>query len=231
MRKSYITALAVVGVILFALTPPAKGQSLKMGAKGGYNVSTVALDYTEIYDFRGGYNAGIFAEYTFGNLPLSVALEGYYMEYGANNIDPGLIYYEDSPLLDMPMETSHFRFRSFEVPLLVKYHLPFLESISPGIYLGSSFNIIRQADNLNEFEDNQLSAAEIDQRIMNYDISGIAGLSTEIDIAPFALTFDVRYRMGIRDLNNVSGYPEFTAQSWQFMAGFAYDLGFVSGGG
>lgn len=229
MKKSYIIALAVVGALLFTLVSPAKGQSLKVGAKGGYNVSTVALDYTKIYDFRGGYNGGIFGEYQFEGMPLSVALEAHFMEYGANNIEPTLIYYSESPFLDMPLEKSHFRFRSIEVPLLVKYHLPFLEAVSPGIYVGPSYNYLFQTDNLNEFEGDETSTADIDERIMNQDVAGIAGLSGEIDMAPFAITFDVRYRMGFRNLNNVSGYPEFTAQSWQFMAGLAYNIDWGSG--
>ena len=238
MKKFYITALGIIGVFLFALASPAKGQSLKVGAKGGYNLSTVALDYTKAYDFRSGYSGGIFGEYQFGGMPLSVAVEAHFMEYGANDIEPSLIYYSESPLLTgTPLEKSHLRFRSVEVPLLVKFQLPFLENLSPGIYLGSSYNYIYQADNLNEFSDDldefegdKVGTADIDDRIRNYDVTGIAGLGLEVDMAPLVLTLDARYRMGFRNLNNVAGHDAFTAHSWQFMAGVAYNINLGSGG-
>lgn len=229
MKQIHILWITIsLSFILLIPVKQSKAQNILLGAKAGINQSTIALNYTDIYDFRMGENLGLFAEFQTDALPFNITAEFHYMIFGANNIEQTLIYYADSPILDLSIENSHFYFNSFEVPLMVKFNLPFIEALNPQFYVGGAYNYIYTAYTQNEYENEEVSDAEITPRIKANDYSGLAGIGGFIDIGDFAITYDVRYRMGFSNLNNVVGYNEFTAHSLQFMVGFGYRIGFGS---
>jgi hypothetical protein len=206
----------------FTMVNHTKAQNLMAGIKGGMNYSSVSLDYFDTYDFRLGNNLGIFAQFQSSSLPFKIAAEVQYSKIGANNIDPTLVYYRESPLLDMPIQKSHFIFNSIEAPLMLKFELPLLNDLNPHAYIGGAYNYIFSAYNRNEFEENQINDAEITQRIKANDYSALVGLGGSINMEQFAITYDLRYRMGLNTINNVVGYPQFNAHSWQAMIGVGY---------
>ncbi len=230
MKRLQILWLAILSVFMF-LAPLNKStaQDIFAGAKAGLNYSSIALNYFEVYDYRMGNSAGLFAEYQSDDLPFNVGVEVHYMIFGSNNIEPTLIYNLNSPIFNTPIENSHFYFNSFEVPLLIKFKLPFMEGINPQFYLGGMYSYIYSAYNRNIFEDDKSSDAEITERIKANDYGALAGIGGAIDIGDFSITYDARYRMGFRNINNVVNYTEFTAHSLQFMVGMGYSFGFGSG--
>jgi len=231
--KSLFKILGTILAVVFIFNVnQAKSQDIIVGAKTGLNYSTIALDYFDSYNLKRGWNFAIYGEYSLNEIlgmPLAVSLELHYLKYGADNIEPTLVYSPDSPLLTTtPIENSHFYFNSMDFPLLVKYDLPFVEFLSPDVYLGASYNYIFSTYNENYFTEDRFAEANISERIRQYNISGLVGLGASMDIGPVAITADLRYQMGLRDMNNVVNHPDFTSHSLQLMAGVAY---YISGSG
>lgn len=228
MKRQNLQLLIVAFLLSGLINSQANAQSIMVGAKAGLNYSSVAKDYLDTYDFRTGNNYGLFGEISLPDLPVSFTIEAQYATFGSNNIDPDLIYYENSPLLNIPGEgeitNSHIDFTGIEIPVMVNFNLP-VETLNPKIYAGASYNYLLASYNTNEFQSGSKSKAEVTERISSYDYGALLGVGGHIDVAMIAITYDVRYRMGFADLNNVQYKPTFTSHSWQAMVGIGYRFG------
>ena len=92
MRKKVLFILPLFAIILTLSIGKTHAQKFIVGAKGGLNFSNIATNST-YYDLRTGYSAGLSFEFKpIGSLPISVALEGHYLTYGANKIEKRLLF-------------------------------------------------------------------------------------------------------------------------------------------
>lgn len=233
MRKKVLFILPLFAIILTLSIGKTHAQKFIVGAKGGLNFSNIATNSTH-YDLRAGYNAGLSFEYRpVESLPISVALEAHYLTYGANKIEKRLLFDEEEILDDYWFnefyKNTNVRFKTFDIPLLVKFHIPVMDKFSPKIYVGSSFTYILMADAIQEYEivvdQTSENKYEITERIAESAFAGIVGLGGKMDISLIAITFDVRYRMGFTDLNNYVGKANFKSHSMHVMLGVAYSFG------
>ena len=233
MRKKVLFILPLFAIILTLSIGKTHAQQFVVGAKGGFNYSNIATNST-CYDLRTGYNTGLSFEYKpIGSLPISVVLEGHYLTYGSNKIEKRLLFDEEEILDDYWFnefyKNTNVRFKTIDIPLLIKFHIPVLNKFSPSIYVGSSFAYIIKADAIQEYEIvvDQTSENEYDitERVAGSAFTGIVGLGSKIDISAIAITLDVRYRMGLTDLNNYVGKANFKSNSVHIMFGVAYSFG------
>ncbi len=233
MRKKVLFILPLFVIILTLSIGKTHAQKFIVGAKGGLNFSNIATNST-YYDLRAGYNFGLSFEYKpLESLPISVVLEGHYLTYGANKIEKRLLFDEEEILYDYWFneyyKNTDVRFITIDIPLLIKYPIPFLDKFSPSIYVGSSFTHIIKADAIREYEivvdQTSENKYEITERVAETAFSGIVGLGGKIDMSPIVITFDIRYRMGFTDLNNYTGKADFKSHSVHVMFGVAYPFG------
>lgn len=233
MRKKVLLILPLFAIILTLSIGKTHAQDLLVGAKVGLNFSNIATNSTH-YNLRTGNNTGIFAEFQpILSLPISVALEVHYLTYGANKIEKRLLFDEneifDDYWFNKYYKKTNLRFKTIDIPLLIKFHIPIMDKFSPTIYVGSSFTYIIKADAIREYEivvdQTSENKYEITERVAESAFTGIVGLGSKIDMSPIVITFDVRYRKGFTDLNNYTGKADFKSHSVHVMLGVAYPLG------
>ena len=233
MRKKVLFILPLFAIILTLSIGKTYAQKFIVGAKGGLNFSNIATNST-FYDLRTGYNAGLSFEYKpIESLPISIALEGHYMTFGANNIEKWLLFDEEEIFDDYWFneyyKNTNVRFNTIDIPLLIKFHVPIIDKFSPTIYVGSSYTYIIKAYAIQEYEividQTSENKYEITERVAESAFTGIVGLGSKMDISFIAITLDVRYSMGFNDLNNYVGKANFKSHSMHVMLGVAYSFG------
>jgi hypothetical protein len=215
MTKKLLTHLYVL--CLCAMTHMAYGQ-ITLGAKTGVNLNQFSQPGTTI-----GVNAGIYGTYRVNSF-LSVRLEPQYSQEGGGRPD----YYRDYSEISNDVYAIQFinpsvRFHNLQIPLFVELTLPELsdQTITPVLMLGASYAMTISAMEQHTkrytfIEGNIDSSYDTYQGLdVSYQRENVLdnyarnqwsvwfGMGLQFKGGERTYSFDVRYRQGLNNLNNL----------------------------
>lgn len=191
-----------------------------IGIKGGLNVSDVSTDdpmFEELADSKTGFVGGAFF-----NLPLGSTFalqpEALYSQQGFKGTDP-----------EFSEAELQFKVDYIQIPVLVKAQFP-TGSIRPAVYAGpvvsfeSSCNLGATVSGVSAEADCDSPEADVGDR-KSTDFGAAFGGNLDWFVGPVVVTFDVRYLLGLTNLNDDPDSDESAKNRvWQFMAGVGFPL-------
>lgn len=196
-------------------SPPSGGITL--GVKTGVNLNQFSQPGTSI-----GFNAGIYGSYDL--LPfLTVRLEPQYSQQGGGRPDYNRSYSDISDnISSITYINPSVTFHNIEIPLLVELTLPEFrsETIMPKLILGASYAGTLLTNEMHTkryfFNDNlpgsSVYSYALDASYRREDVtdnyvrnqwSVIAGFGLQFKAAKRDFSFDIRYRQGTTNLNQL----------------------------
>jgi hypothetical protein len=193
LRKSLVLVLVVYGLPVHA--------QVAFGLKGGLNLSTLNLkDAQSTYDSRTGYHAGIFVRSRFDKVAIQPEL---------------LLYTQNGDIKNSLFGTAQENFTYVTVPVLLKFYTVGGLNLQAGPQFG--FLVDGERKYSSSFLGN--SSQDITEFYKKSDIAISAGAGYDFG---FGLNLDVRYNLGVKDINNVSnGEP---AKSRVFLVSIGWNF-------
>jgi len=166
-------------VLITALSTSVKAQ-VAFGIKGGLNLSRLELDDPELsYDSRTGYHAGIFLRSRFGNVGLQPEL---------------LLFTQKGEIESSLFGRAQESFTYFSVPVMLKFY----PIGGLNLQVGPQFGFL--IDGERDYDTVLGSGSEdITDHYKKSDISVSVGAGYDFD---FGLGLDVRYNIGVKDIND-----------------------------
>lgn len=207
MKKVKVLLLAAFAV--FALTS-VQAQEVRLGVKAGLNMASVGGDgvgYGSTYSGLGNrtaFHIGGFAE-----IPLS----------GNFSLQPEILYSSEGAGLSVGVISvgNDLKLDYVRVPVLAKYHMPFLEGLSAE--LGPVFGVL-VSDSGSDFWGNN-----VEDPYSTFDAQIGIGATYRFD---FGLHASLRYNKGLLNVYNVSDIPSGEAKPkaqsnvFQISAGYSF---------
>lgn len=193
--KKTILALAIS---IFLLAPGAEGQ-VAFGLKGGLNLTTLNLEDPEAsYESRSGYHAGLFLRGKFNNI----------------GIQPEVLLFTQRGQLESFVGTAEERFTYLSIPLIFKFY----PVGGLNLQLGPQFGFL--IDGEREYHTFLGGATrDITEYYKKSDVAVSVGGGYDFN---FGLGLDVRYNLGIKDVNNVADGEE--ARSRIFLVSIGWNF-------
>ena len=169
---------------------------------------------------KSGFSGGLFAEYKPVSF-LGISLEADYLMEGAFHVDPLLIYtsasYYSSGLInkyssDVTLHNIHF-------PLLINIR-PIKTGVSPTITLGYSIDYFLtaisqdmiMASGTSSIPIANRSSEDVSASFEKWNMGPVAGIGINFPGNKFNISFDVRYKVGLRNINNLAGLNNINGQ-------------------
>ena len=200
--------------LVMALVSSVNAQFL-IGAQTGVNLNQFTMPGTTI-----GINAGAFGSYKF--LPfLSARLEIMYSQEGGGRQNYSLALAGGSMLPDLRTNIAALNYinpyvyiHNLHVPLMVELTLPEFDqaSVAPKLLLGGSYSYMISANEMHtklyQFTDGTFANVPYLTEVVTADyvasqISILAGLGLDFKGEKRNFSFDIRYRQGLTQLNNI----------------------------
>jgi opacity protein-like surface antigen len=199
MKRAIIAA--VLAAALSAGVSAQEPGSSCIGVKGGLNYTKVRGDEVEGVNYLTGYAFGAFYRYQVAER-FAVSPEVLYSVKGAKEKDT-----------DNKYELSYV-----EIPLLLRLIFPTSSVATPAVYAGPYIGFLMSA----EYE-----GIDVKDTTAGTDYGVVFGAGADIELGGGGKTIniDVRYSLGLADLNDD---PEITGEvlntGFQFLAGFGFSL-------
>lgn len=197
--------------ISYAQDYQSSSKPLTFGVRAGFSQSVLTIDNQPSSYYRISPIVGGFVQYRV--LPwVAASVELLYTQYGGNGISPLLIYTPDSPVLNNLGKTDLF-IHSIDLPVSAKFSLPdFSGSIKPFVSAGAIFTYNTQANAINYFVENNGSSFPyiysandiVTSRVKSNNFSFITGVGAEFIGNKFNFSFELYYRIGLTDLNQIA---------------------------
>ncbi len=173
---------AIIGLLLVVSSGYTFAQETGFGIKGGLNLSTLNVkDPGASYDSRTGFHAGIF-------------LRGKFDKVG---IQPELLFFtQNGDIRSTVFGTAQESFTYLSIPVMLKFY----PIGGLNLQLGPQFGFL--LDGERKYDTFLGSGTEdIKEHYKSSDISMSLGAGYD---AGFGLNLDVRYNLGVKDINNAS---------------------------
>lgn len=189
-----------VTVLLFLLISVSSHGQIAFGIKGGLNLTTLDVRDPELsYESRTGYHAGIFLRTSFGKVALQPEL---------------LLFTQRGQVKSSFFGTAQESFTYLSVPVLLKFY----PVGGLNIQLGPQFGFL--LDGEREYDTFFGSGTQdITDHYKNSDVSVSLGAGYDFD---FGLGLDVRYNIGVKDINDAADGQE--ARSRIFLLSLGWDF-------
>jgi hypothetical protein len=196
------------------------------GAKLGMNSSRLLVESDHFTAPKLGFQGGLFAEFRIIDI-LSVSFEPMYLQQGANDINPQCFYSIFSPLLN-GLDQMDVRLTSLSLPLLVNVVIP-SEGLQPKFFVGASYDLYNRAYTYNKHtlsynsvEKSNVTQDDITDRVKQFGISGVIGGGIVKKVDPLVLSVDLRYMIGLMNINNVANYPPLNNSTFALTLGIGF---------
>ena len=192
------TLFILSSVVLFAALP-AKAQ-VGFGIKGGVNLTTLSIDDPELsYNSRTGYHAGAFLRARFDKVGLQPEV---------------LLFTQNGDIESSVFGTAQERFTYLSVPIMLKFY----PVGGFNIQVGPQFGFL--LDGEREYKTFLGSGTQdITEYYKESDVSVSLGGGYDFN---FGLGLDVRYNIGVKDINNVANGEE--ARSRIFLVSLGWNF-------
>lgn len=171
-----------VAILLFLLLSVSSHGQISFGIKGGLNLTTLDFSAPELsYESRTGYHAGFFLRSSFGKVGLQPEL---------------LLFTQRGQLQSSFFGTAQESFTYVSLPVMLKFYPVAGLNLQLGPQLGFLVDGEREYDSF-------LGRArqDISEHYKKSDVSVSLGAGYDFD---FGLGLDVRYNIGIKDINDVA---------------------------
>jgi hypothetical protein len=175
-------SIVVIIAISFLSLQSVRAQETAFGIKAGVNLSTLKVDDPETtYDSRTGYHAGVFLRGKFDKIAIQPELLLFTQKGFGNSALQGK--YEDS-------------FTYVSVPIMLKFY----PAAGLNIQLGPQFGFL--IDGERKYPNAVIPyKKDITEAYKSSDVSVSIGGGYDFD---FGLNLDVRYNLGVKDINNAA---------------------------
>jgi hypothetical protein len=178
---------------------PSSAQ-VAFGIKGGLNLTTLNVEDPELsYDSRTGFHAGIFLRGKFDKIA----------------VQPELLFFtQNGDLKSSFFGTAQESFTYLSIPLMLKFYPIGGLNIQVGPQFGFLLDGERKYDTfLGSGSD------DITDYYKKSDVSVSVGGGYDFD---FGLNLDVRYNIGVKDINNVSNGEEARSRIFMLSVGWNF---------
>ncbi|MEX1238753.1 MAG: porin family protein [Cyclobacteriaceae bacterium] len=180
--KTTISILLIA--VLFSVVPAAAQPGF--GIKGGLNLTTLNVEDPEMsYNSRTGYHAGLFLRGKFGKIGIQPEL---------------LLFTQNGDLESSIFGTAQERFTYLSIPVMLKFYPIGGLNLQVGPQFGFLLDGERKYDTFLGS-----GSQDITEYYKESDVSVSVGGGYDFD---FGLSLDVRYNIGVKDINNVSNGEE-----------------------
>jgi hypothetical protein len=171
---------------------------------------------------KSGFAGGLFAEFKPVSY-LGISLDAQYLMEGAFHVDPLLIYTPSSvtyPGGSVYKYASDITLHNIHIPLLINIR-PIPTGVSPTISLGYSFDFILAAKSRDMIMASGTSSAiPVNERTLEnvsnsfekWNMGPVAGVGINFPGLKYNVSFDVRYKVGLRDINYHAGLNTINGQ-------------------
>ena len=192
----------------------------------GIRVGGVFSGFTNHQDIftgmRSGLGIGAFAE--FKPIPLvGISLEANYLQEGAFHANPYLVYPSSAInyTTNIYKTQSDIRLHTLQLPLLVNIRAPKISgAVAPKLILGYSFDFILNATSNDMYmisgnPDIPLSSRgteNISSSIQKWNMGPVLGVGFDFASDKITYMLEARYKIGIRDINNLGGLNSLNSQ-------------------
>lgn len=175
------TPVAVLMIVFLISAFQASGQ-VAFGLKGGLNLSTLNVEDPELtYDSRTGYHAGIFLRSRFDNIAIQPEL---------------LLFTQSGEMTSSLFGTAQEHFTYLSIPVMLKFY----PIAGFNLQVGPQFGFL--LDGERDYDTFLGSGSQdITDHYKKSDISVSFGGGYDFD---FGLALDVRYNIGVKDINNAA---------------------------
>ena len=191
-------------ILIFLITcslsvVPAAGQ-VAFGIKGGLNLTTLDVEDPELtYESRTGYHAGVFLRGRFGNIGVQPEL---------------LLFTQNGDLESTLFGKAQEQFTYLSIPLMLKFYPIGGLNLQAGPQFGFLLDGERKYDTFLGS-----GSQDITDHYKNSDVSVSVGGGYDFG---FGLGLDVRYNIGIKDINNAANGEE--ARSRIFLVSLGWNF-------
>jgi hypothetical protein len=175
-KRIFIVVLLSVFFLLYRVV---SAQEVGFGLKAGLNLSTLKVDDPELsYDSRTGYHAGIFLRGKFDKVA----------------IQPEVLLFTQRNAGSTLAGTFQEDFTYLSIPVLFKFYI--LSGLN--IHAGPQFGFLLDGERTSRFP-LVTTRSDITEHYKKTDVAASLGAGFDF---PFGLNVDVRYNLGIKDINN-----------------------------
>jgi len=210
-RNRKILATAAIFLFAVAVANASAFGRFTMGVKGGLNSTTLRIksDITVAsYQSRTEFMWGGFIAYRISPM-FSVQVEVLDSPKGSRLPSGITAVNQDITLM----------YEYTEVPLLLKWAQGFGSRLIPSLYAGPYWAHLREAKVRTEGRLTNITEPLTDQR--SDDLGVVFGFSLSYDLGPVALIGDVRYGMGLVDVDETAG-STINHRVWSFTGGIGF---------
>lgn len=207
--------LIVISIMLIALKINAQDDISKL--KYGVHIGTSSSGFTNDRQVFSknilGFAGGIFGEYQMNSL-IGISLDANYMMAGAFHVSPYLIY--PASVVSYPgnvvyKESSDISLHTIQIPLLINL-TPISNGVEPIISFGYSFQYFISAisrDMMVMDGDNVMAISgrpkeNVSSSFQKWSMGPVAGLGIKFPGNKADYIFELRYHVGLRDINNLA---------------------------
>lgn len=192
--------VSLVLILLMFIGNNVYSQKTAFGLKGGINTNTIILDDPEAtYDSRTGYHAGLFLRGRMGNMGIQPEL---------------LIFANKGEIKSSVFGTAEESFTYLTIPLMLKFY----PVMGLNFQAGPQFAFI--IDGERKYETFLGSATEdITDHYKSSDFSLSLGAGYDFK---WGLNLDIRYNIGLKDINNAADGEEAKSKIFLISAGWNF---------
>lgn len=190
----------VVFVIVFLSGCLSVRAQVAFGLKGGLNLTTLDVKDPELsYDSRTGYHAGIFLRGKFDKIGLQPEL---------------LLFTQNGDIESSIFGTAREKFTYLSIPVILKFY----PVAGANIQVGPQFGFL--LDGEREYDSFLASGSrDITDYYKKSDVSVSVGAGYDFG---FGLGLDVRYNIGVKDINNAADGEEARSRIFLLSVGWNF---------
>lgn len=211
MKKCFVAFSAILVLAAFVPQPLAAAVDIDLGIKGGVSLSSQKWsDETSASNSLTSPVFGVFAAFNFSKT-FAIQPEAYWLTLGGKEIDDSSVdIYEYRMVLNY-----------IHVPVLAKVHLMKEGKYRPILFAGPAVGFLMSAKQKfyinGVFEDDE----DIKPFLKSTNFSAVFGAGLEVVMNKLMLALDVRYDMGLADINN-KGTDVLKLKALTFMLGVGF---------
>lgn len=186
---------AIITLSLSLLMVVAFGQAeVNIGLKAGLNSSTLDTDNVLAnYESASSFHAGIYG----------------LVKFASFGLQPEILYSpQKNEQVDASLGTIESELVYLDIPVMLKYYFP----LGINLQVGPQFSVLTSAESVQGS-----TTTDIKDTFLGSNFSAAVGAGADL---PFGLQANVRYLIGLSDINDSGTEDEITANTFQISIGY-----------
>jgi len=223
MKKNHLILIFLI-IILSGINLDAQENVSRFsyGLHIGSSFSGFTNNQEVFSQLKTGFSGGLFAEFKPASY-IGISLDADYLMEGAFHVNPLLIYTSSSvsyPGGLIYKYASDITLHNIHLPLLINIK-PIQTGVSPTISLGYSFDfiltarsrdLIKASGTSSDIPVNERTLENVSSSFEKWNMGPVAGIGINFPGNKFNVSFDVRYKVGLRNINNLAGLNTLNGQ-------------------